>query len=179
MRRPVAVCAGLCAVSVLALVIAGLARHTRLAFTLGVPAAIPTATLQPGQEACQTPISVPPGGDYDRVVLKLGTFGQPGSGVAVQVRRLGSGRVLGEGTIPAGYPDIARQPEHRVNVGAIPAGSQTEVCVVNRGDRRVAIYGNADAASRTSTETFEGKPTGTDMTLSFERSPRSLLSLVP
>jgi hypothetical protein len=177
MRRPVAIAAGLCVGTLVVLAAVALAHRTRLSFTLGVGAATPAATLEPRQTVCQTPIAVPPDGGFDHVVLQLGTFHQPGPAVAVQVRALGSQRMLGAGAIPAGYADVAQAPERSVGVGAIPAGSQVEVCVLNRGVRKVAVYGNVDVASRTTTALLDGKPTGMDLMLRFERSPRSLGSL--
>jgi hypothetical protein len=53
------------------------------------------------------------------------------------------------------------------------------VCVRNAGPRRVALYGNADAAARTSTAATNGRPAHVDMTLVFERNPRSMVREVP
>ena len=177
MRRPAWVAAIACVITLLALASVALAQHTRFAFTLGVAPATAAVTLQPGQEACQTPILVPPGGSFDRVVLKLGTFFQAGPDVEVQVRELGTERVLGRGRIAAGYGDVGSVPEHAVGVGDVREGARVKVCVADRGSRRVAVYGNADAASRTSSATLNGRPTGTDMTMRFETAPRSLASL--
>lgn len=178
MRKPAVVVAALCALTVAALVVVALAQRTSLAFTLGVASVIPAVGLDPGDEGCQTPISVPGGGEFDRVVLHLGTYRRPGPEVEVEVRdRAADGRVIGRGTLAAGYADIGREPEHAIRVGEIPAGRQIDVCVLNRGSTKVAVFGNADAASRTSAATFNGQPAGVDMTMVFERSPRSLASL--
>ena len=122
---------------------------------------------------------VPAGGAFDHVVVKLGTYGRPGPAVAVEVRELGTQRVLGRGLLGAGYPDVERAPEHSVAVGEVPAGKHVAVCVIDRGEGKVGVYGSGDIASRRTSATLNGKPIGLDMTMRFERSPRSLLSLVP
>jgi hypothetical protein len=111
-------------------------------------------------------------------VLKLGTYHRPGPAVAVEVRDATTHRVLRQGRIAAGYPDIAQAPDHSVRVGSLAPGHRIEVCVLNRGDRRVAVYGNAGAASRTSSASRDGKPIDADMTLEFRRSPRSVASML-
>jgi hypothetical protein len=167
-----------CLVAVLGIVVTALAQRNSESFTLGVSAAIPAAELQPGAEACQTPIVVPPGGAFDRVVVKLGTYGQPGPATTVEIRDAASHRPLSTGKLAPGYADITRAPTHSVRVDEVPAGRRIEVCVANHGDRRVAVYGNADAAARTSSATLDGKPTGTDLTLDFRRSSRSVASML-
>jgi hypothetical protein len=165
-----------CAVAVLAVAAVALAQRSSEAFTLGVRSALPAAELKPGMEACQTPIAVPPGGAFDRVVLRLGTYGRPGPAVSVEVRDAASRRLLSQGRLAPGYADVSDQ---RVHVDEVPAGSTIAVCVTDRGQGRVAVYGNADAASRTSSSTIDGKPAGTDLSLDFRRSPRSVASIVP
>jgi hypothetical protein len=165
MRRPAALTGFICAVAVVGLLVLAFAQRTRLAFTLGVVPAVPAATLQPGSEACQTPIAVPPGGDFDRVVVKLGT----GNGAVVQVRDVGTKHVLGEGAVAA----------ERADVGKITGNRSVDVCVLNHGQGALQVIGSGDIASRSTVGMVDGKPSGTDLTLRFERAPRSLLSLVP
>jgi hypothetical protein len=166
------VVASILAIGVLAL------RQTSLAFTLGVAVAGPVATLKHGDQVCQRPIDVPSGGEFDRVQMSLGTFHREGSPLRVTVKNLG-GRVLSEGMVPGGYPDIARQPEHLVALDRRVGAQRVAVCVDNRGRHAVAVYGNVDAAARTSTAVKDGKPLGFDLALVFERKPRSKLSLIP
>src|ERR671932_139958 len=45
----------------------------------------------------------------------------------------------------------------------VPAATPIAVCVRNAGPRRVALYGNADAAARTSTAATNGRPAHVDM----------------
>ena len=65
-------------------------------------------------------------------------------------------------------------------VGRVAPGESIAVCVENRGRRPAFIYGDADAAARSSTSYLNGKPTGSDLALEFERRrPRSLAGLIP
>jgi hypothetical protein len=178
MRRPAAIAAGLCLAAVLAGIAVLALQRDSLAFTLGVKPILPAVGLNPGDVACQTPVAVPPGGGFDRIVVQLGTYGLPGPRMVAEIRDTGTHRVLARGTIPAGYPDVAQAPEHVVAVGPVAAGRTVDVCLADRGDRRVAVYGNADAASRTSTATHDGQPTGFDMNVVFRRSPRSMLAVL-
>jgi hypothetical protein len=162
-----------------ALTIAALAtRRTSLAFTLGVGVAGPVATLERGDEVCQRPVDVPSGGAFDRIDLSVGTFHRAGSPLAVTVRDT-AGEVLSAGSVPAGYPDLAREPVHQVGLGRVVQPGRVAVCVRNRGRRAVAIYGNVDVAARTSSAYRNGKPVGFDLALVFNRPPRSKLSEVP
>jgi hypothetical protein len=154
------------------------ARDTPLAFTLGVTDAGPLVKLGPGETACQRPISVPAGGAFDRIAFTLGTYRRPGPPVEVTVRDAG-GRVVASGHVAGGYPDITAQPRHTVAVNHVRGGDGLSVCLTNRGERAVAIYGNADAASRTSTAYLGSRPLGVDMNLVFEQKPRSLAALMP
>jgi hypothetical protein len=61
----------------------------------------------------------------------------------------------------------------------VGASQRIAVCVANRGARRVAVYGNADAAARTSTAVKGGRRLGVDMSVVFERDARSLASQLP
>jgi hypothetical protein len=175
MRRPAVIVAVLLAVVVLGVAAAGLHRDP-LAFTLGVVPGAAVATLQPGDELCQQPIAVPPGAGFDRVRFVLGTFGRPGPRVNVTVRDARTDTVLGRGRLPAGYADIGRQPSHDVRVGSVPAERTVSVCLADRGDVKVALYGNADVAAAGTTATRQGKAQGYDLTLIFLRKPRPVLA---
>jgi len=179
MRKPLPIAvavAAACAVAVLALLVTGLVQRSSLAFTLGVFPATPAAELRPGQEVCQVPIAVPEGGEFDRVVVKLGTFGKPGPAIEVSIRGRTEG-VISRGTLRGGYADVAQSGEQAIAVDEVPENSDVDVCLRNRGNVKVAVFGNADAASRTSTAWKDNEPTGNDLTLVFERSPRSVTSL--
>src|SRR3954468_4841016 len=117
MRRPAVLAAVLCAAAVVAALAVGALQRNSLAFTLGVNPAAGEVILFPGQHACQTPIDVPAGGAFDRVVVQLGSFHRKGPAVAVAVRDPATQRLLAHGTVPAGYPDVGVQPTHVVTVG--------------------------------------------------------------
>jgi hypothetical protein len=153
-------------------------HRTSLAFTLGVIRAAPAVVLAPGQQACQRPIDVPGGGAFDRVGLSVGTFQRAGSPLTLTVQHAG-GRVLGRGTLAGGYPDIASVPVHHVPLDRTVGEGRVAVCVRNEGEQRVALYGNADAAARSSSAYKDGRPAKVDLSLEFERSSRSWASELP
>jgi hypothetical protein len=163
------------ALAVLGVAIAGL-REKSLAFTLGVVPAIAVAPLQPAGEICQQPIGVPPGAGFDRVRFVLGTYNRRGPRLAVTVRDAQTNAILGQGALPGGYGDIAQEPSHEVAVGHVPADRAVSVCIANRGDRKVAVWGNADIAAPGTVATRDGAPQGYDLTLVFLRKPRPLLT---
>jgi hypothetical protein len=86
---------------------------------------------------------------------------------------------VARGHVAGGYPDITAQPRHTVAVDRVGGGDGLAVCLSNRGERPVAIYGNADAASRTSTAYLGSRLLGVDMNLVFEGNSRPLAALVP
>ena len=163
---------------VVALALIAVSQSTPLAFTLGVVRAQPVVALSHGQSACQRPIDVPAGGAFDRVVLSVGTFHRPGSPLQVSVRDE-RGRVVGRGLLPGGYPDIGRAPVHHVRLNRSVDAERIAVCVRNQGAQRVAIYGNADAAARSSTAFKDARPIHVDLSLEFDRGSRSIASEVP
>jgi hypothetical protein len=169
-------------VAMLAVVLGGaaiaVAHKTSLGFTLGVIRAAPAVSLEHGERACQRPIDVPAGGDFDRVGLSVGTYQRAGSALAVTVQD-GRGRVVGRGRLPGGYPDIASAPVHHVPLDRTVGEGRIAVCVRNEGARKVALYGNADAAARSSTAFKDGRPIHVDLSLDFRRSSRSLASELP
>jgi hypothetical protein len=169
----VAMLAGVVGVAAIALT-----HKTSLGFALGVIRAAPAVTLENGERACQRPIDVPAGGDFDRVGMSVGTYQRAGSPLAVTVQDE-RGRVVGRGRLPGGYPDIASVPVHHLPLDRTVGEGRIAVCVTNQGARRVALYGNADAAARSSTAFKDGRPIHVDLSLDFERSSRSLASELP
>src|SRR5919112_2583529 len=92
---------------------------------------------------------------------------------------LGVARVA-SGAIAGGYPDVARRPVTRVRLDrTVRARQKISVCVENRGPGRIGVYGDADLAARTSTAVKDGRPLRRDVSLVFERAPRSVASEVP
>jgi hypothetical protein len=146
-----------------------------LAFTIGVVPSIAAATLAPGDEVCQAPVSVSE--SFSRVGLTTGAPGGAGQPLAVSVRAADGGRVLGEGEIPGRFPDRA---DLTTAVGSVQSGQRVSVCVRNIGERRAIVYGNAGAAALPSAAEQDGRPLPTDLTLRFlEDSERSPLSELP
>jgi hypothetical protein len=179
MRSGIAVLSGLCAIGLLAVLVLAATRQEPQAFSLGVPPGAPVVALQPGQTACQTPVAIPDrDAAFDRVAVVLGTYNRRGPAVRVTVAPARGGAPIGRGTLAAGYPDVAQAPEHSIPVGHIATMQPLRVCLQNAGDRRVAIFGGVDLAARGSTATLDGKPTGFDLAMVFERAhARSALSL--
>jgi hypothetical protein len=186
MRSPAAIVAGFAVAATLGLAAAALLNERSQAFTLGVqPGAV--TTVRPGKTVCQTPISVPDDAAFDGVTFAVGTEHRPGPRLDVYVRAadtarpgVAHGAVLGRGTLAAGYPDVDQAAEHTVWIGNVPAERSVAVCLANRGARPAFIYGNADVAARSSSAFIDGKPTGSDISLAFDRRmPRSLATLMP
>jgi hypothetical protein len=178
MRSARAVVLGVTVAGVLGLLLVALVQRTSLAFTLGVARAAAVARLAPGEQACQRPIDVPAMAGFDRVALGVGTYGDAGSPLRLTVRTA-SGRPLASGTLAGGYPDVARRPAERVRLDRTVRAPRISVCVENRGPRRVGVYGDADLAARGSTAAKDGRPLRRDMSLVFEREPRSMAGEVP
>jgi hypothetical protein len=180
MRSARLVIGGLTAAAILVLAVVAVAQRTSLAFTLGVARAAAVARLGPGERACQEPIDVPSGAAFDRVALAVGTYGRPGPPLRLTVRAASGGGVLASGAIAGGYPDVPRRPVARVRLDrTVRASRRISVCVENRGPGPVGVYGDADLAARTSTAVKDGRPLRRDLSLVFERAPRSVASEVP
>jgi hypothetical protein len=178
MRSARLVVLAVAAAGVLALALLAVTHKTNLAFTLGVIRAAPVVSLGHDQSVCQRPIDVPGGGRFDRVALSVGTFQRAGSPLEVTIRGA-QGRLVGRGVLPGGYPDIAQAPVHQVRLDRSVGPQRVVACVRNQGRQRVALYGNADAAARSSTAFKDGRPIKADLSLEFERAPRSLASELP
>jgi hypothetical protein len=176
--RSVAVLLGVIAAGLLGLVVFTLTQERTLAFTLGVPKGAPVAPLRPGEVVCQAPIAVPDAAAaFDRVAFQIGTYRRPGPPLEVTVEPAAGGRPVARGQLASGYQDVSVSS---VAVGRVTTRDPVRVCIRNRGTDRAAIYGAADAASRTSTASLNGRPLNADLSLVFEREhARSLASLVP
>jgi hypothetical protein len=159
---------------VVALAVEAAGDERALAFTLGVAPLQVSAVVQPGQTACQAPVLT--SSPFSRVRFQVGTYMRSGVPLEVEVRSSGSHRILGHGRLGAGYPDVS-QPS--VLVGRVPAERSVEVCIRNVGERKVALYGGPAAAAAGSAR-VDGRETGADLTLIFERAgSRSVLATVP
>ena len=168
------------AVAVVAIAALGLAWGSSLAYSIGVRPAIIAATLKPGDRACQAPIRTPNDTTFDRVGIVLVTFKQPGPELAVDVLDDATGRRLGSGRLPAGYPDLDADVREQVAaVGRIDSQAPLRVCVANRGARRVAVVGQAAIASPITEARLNGRVIDTDLTVNLRRERRSFLALLP
>jgi hypothetical protein len=177
MRRHAVIVVVVVVASVIAILALSL-RTTSLAFTIGVNVAGPVATLERGDQTCQRPIDVPAHAAFDRIMFSVGTFGREGSPLAVTVQDA-RGSVLSSGALRGGYADIGQQQSHTVRLTRQVGEGRVAVCIRNEGPRRVAVYGNVDAAARTSSAYTNGRRLDFDLALVFERDRRTKLSLVP
>src|SRR3954468_20221235 len=84
-------------VGVLLFVLVVTLSQTSKAFTVGVQSGGPAVTLTTNQTVCQQPLDVPRGGSFDRIRLKLGTYGKPGPPLAIAVKVASTGRILALG----------------------------------------------------------------------------------
>jgi hypothetical protein len=145
-----------------------------LAFTLGVRPSQAAVVLEPGERACQRPIDT--SAEARSVIFKAGTFRRPGPGLGVEAKTAGGARATG--AVPGGYADLSWQTARLDR--PIPAGRRIEVCIVNRGDRRVALFGGPALAARTSAVHVGKRALPTDIALVFDRGDgRSALALIP
>ena len=144
-----------------------------LAYSLGVAPSTIAAQIEPGSRTCQEPIDLPV--EASSIVFPVATDGRPGQPLDVTVRRA-SGRVLGRARVPGGYVDGTPQVAE-LNRAVGPEGV-VAVCIGNRGDQPVFIYGSENVtSSRTITG---GVPNGIDLDLRFLRKdPRSFADLLP
>jgi hypothetical protein len=177
-RRALVAVLGVLAVGLAALAVSAVAHHTTRAFTLGVSPSFPIAPLAAGDTVCQRPIDVAAGAEFDTISARIGTYGQPGSPLAVTVDDL-AGRRLAGGRLAGGYPDTTRQPVKTVRLDRTVDAPRIAVCVHNAGTRRAVMYGSIDLAARNSSAYLNGRPLRTDVTLDFGRAPHSMASLVP
>lgn len=180
MRRPVLVLAGFAALAVVVVLVLAGTYQERRAFTLGVVLSGPALNVAPAAEVCQSPVTIPDDqADFDRVRFTLATLEpRPGPAVDVTLKTL-DGETVARGRVPGGYQPGGELPQS-VDVGHVTTREPMQVCLKNAGDAPVALFGSGDLASRTSTATLAGAPTGVDVGLSFAHAePRSGLSLLP
>lgn len=175
MRSARGVVAGITVAGVVLVAAVALLHRTSLAFTPGVVPATSVVTLGPAQQACQEPIDVPDGGDFDRVTVVVGARGGSASPLRVAVRGA-DGRALAAGQLAGDY---GARSERRVRLDRTVLPGRVSVCIANAGTGRTNVFGNADAAARTSSAFRDGRPLHTDISFVFERAPHSLASELP
>jgi hypothetical protein len=114
-------------------------EHQRLAGTNNVFDSFPNVALEPGAEACARQEIVPGGAAEVRVRLTA-----EGARGPLDVRLERAGRELARGELQAGWGD------GRLNVPVRPVVADTEtdvsVCIANRGEERVNLWGYGAAA---------------------------------
>jgi hypothetical protein len=172
--RPGVIVFAVVAVAALAgLAVVAITDDRGLAFTLGVRPTQVAAVVEPGKRACQRPLDV--SADARSVRFQVGTFRRSGPELAVDA---GAGTRRATGVVPGGYGDVTWQ---QVALDReVRNGERIELCVTNRGVRRVALYGGPALAARTSSAYVDGRRIPTDIALIFERDhPRSAAALVP
>ena len=175
MRSARAVVAGITIGGVILVAAIALLHRTSLAFTPGVVPATSVVTLGPAQQACQQPVDVPDGGEFDRVRVVVGARGGSPAPLRVAVRGA-DGRVLAAGTVAGDY---GARSERRVRLDRTVHPGRVSVCVANAGTGATNVFGNTDAAARTSTAFRDGRPLHADLSFVFERAPHSLASELP
>ena len=156
----------------------GLTRDSALVYTPGVAPAAPLLPVAEGETACQGPMRVPGDGSFDRIAFTVGTYAKPGPAIRAEIVSA-SGVTLAIGSLPAGYPDVAREPEHVVRVGRVQTRGAVEVCLSNEGTRPVALYGQETIASPRTNATIDGVSTEADFAVELRREPQSLIALLP
>ena len=167
------------AVGLIAVAAVGLTRGSTLVYALGAAPAGTYVTVSPGSVACQGPIAVPDGAEFDRVTFSPSTFGKPGPEVRVEVREVAGGRRLAAGTLAAGYPDISVAPRQVVEVGRVATRAPLEICLENSGTQPVGIHGQPGIASPRTEATLDGTKLRVDMAITLDRQQRSFLALAP
>lgn len=171
-ERPPLLVLVICAAAAAAAAAIALQDQRHRAFTLGVRPAGVAATVPPGGEICQRPIDVPASADQVRFMA-----GVPGSGRgAVRVHLAGGTGLRRTAAVAIPRADAA------TIVAPLPVreGERVGVCIENRGDERVVIYGGPPQAAGASGLYARGSPIPADLSLQFEHATsRSAWSLVP
>ncbi len=154
------------------------------AFSLRVPAQHFATLLQPGEQACQTPVTVsaPTGGL--QAWLYSGPVPGPSLGVNVSDARNGELLAVGrippthrETTPPSGFPTpISRQTRFDA---AVPSGKRITVCFLNLGTSAMALLG-ARPSPTSGALTSPARSRGSAIALVFLRPhAQSLFSMLP
>jgi hypothetical protein len=179
---PAIVVATAAAVTV-ALAAVALTSEREQAFTLGVVRST-TVAVAHGQAVCQAPISVPPDAAFEAVTVGATTQARRGAQLELTVRTADAGQptragaLLARGRFVSGV--TGEDALRTVRVGHVDAGRTVALCVTNHSRRPALLYGNGDAAARVSSAYAEGRPTGSDLALEFQRAePRTLAGLLP
>ena len=148
--------------------------HARRRAAAGAVVSLRPGGRAPARSRSRSPTAT---SDFDRVAFTLGTAtAAPGPG-GHRTSGRSTAATFARGASPAGTRDTRRR--RRVAVGHVDdARDRCASACATRADP-VAVYGNGDLASRTSSTVLDGKPLGVDISLAFERAePRSALSML-
>jgi hypothetical protein len=164
----------LAGVAVLAAV--GLLTTSGLVYSDGVNPVMVAAELDTGDRACQAPLRLPTGAAFDRVGFQVGTYGEPGPRLRIEVLEDAGGRRLATGRLPAGYADLGHQT---VEVGRVQADEPLRICFVNEDRGRAGIIGQVGVASPPTSATLNHRPIENDLTVELRTAERPLLAWLP
>lgn len=135
-RRSALIVLVLAACGAAGLLAVGALAHTTRRQTLGVPPQGPAATLRAGQQLCESPVGLADTATGVRFFPLA--LGRPSPAIAVTVRDLADGRLLGSGRLAAGYARLAPQV---VALGHLPAEHEAAICFRNAGPASVVLMG--------------------------------------
>ncbi len=170
-------------VIVVAAVVALLLDQRELAFTNGVAPGEEVVRLKPQLNACQRNVQVL--APFATIRLATDSHHRPGPLLRLTVLERRSGRVLGGGTVPAGYVTRLDAPQDQISgfVGRVKAKRAIDVCVTNVGGQAVALGGTLESRPENSDLTAgirRARPVPGNLALSFLKpKPSSLLAELP
>jgi hypothetical protein len=120
------------------LLVTGAAKQSDEVLTTAVNPIYPVAPIKPGSVACQSPFGITE--PFDRVHFNIGTFGNRGPSLVVNVQNAATGGQLGQGRVLPGWVDNGTAQD--VRVGTVNPGILATVCVRNEGPRWAYLYGD-------------------------------------
>jgi hypothetical protein len=181
MRSAVAVLAALAVAGIALLAVLGLTRDSSLVYTLGVQPQLPAIASGPGNVTCQSPLLLPRGARFDRIVFYAAAEGAPANDLSVSIRENDDDRELRQVAAAPAAPRGATPPAaRRADIAPLTVDRPLQVCFTNRGERRIDIWGSTDFASGPTTAKVDGQPAAADVAVFFERSDESdILALLP
>jgi hypothetical protein len=128
--------------------------------------------LRGGQVACMDDAVLDPRSEEAR--FRVGTFFRPSVPLDLTIA---GGAYTERVEIPATYRD---SEVIRVPIEPPAREEAVSICIRNRGDRRVALYGAADRTNSRSQVRVDGRPVVPDFGIVFyEREPASILERLP
>jgi hypothetical protein len=168
MRRPLLALVVPVVIAVVALALVAARDERGFVDGLAVSPVAVATELMPGQEVCQSPVSVAEA--FARVRLQVGTYARLGPALEVTIRDAESRARLARGRLAGGYADGAKPV---VFVGQIEGGRRFGVCIKNVGTRSAALIGSAGDPVLGTGITLDGRRRSGELTLSFYEANRS------